>query len=244
MKVNSTVNIGGDLKKNIKNQIDWYLEFARRDLSSATKSDLVKLIVDARELIFRGRTGTQLMESEKSNLMAVPEGQEAYYNLEWLTELQHGFLSVFNAMMDRVEHLSDHEERTWKTYEDSKTVGGIVVSLPLNISFNIEAKIVGPLEYDHQNTDGIKIRWSRNWIEESGFTVETRPDCDDSTMFIYGFLKCLPGIPTNAFRHCEECENWYLHLSQRKRQFCNNLCAAKHANRVRRAKQKKEKPEE
>jgi hypothetical protein len=241
--MNIIVNIGGDLKKDIKKQIEWYLDFACRDLDTITKSDSVKLIVDARELIFRGLTGIRVTEIEKTNILGVPIGQEAIFNLDWLRELQHSFLTVFNSMTDKIEHLSDHEERTWKKYRDSKTVGGVVVSPTFNIGFNIEAKIVGPFEYD-QKDDKTKIRWSRDWVEQSGFTIETHPTCDDSTMFIYGFLKCLPGIPTNAFKRCEECENWYFHLSRRKRQFCNNRCAAKHANRVRREKQKKGKPEE
>jgi len=188
-------------------------------------------------------TGVMVAEGEKASLLKIPDGQELIFNHEWLRKLQDRFLIVFKDMMGKVEHLSDYEERTWRKYTESKTINGIAVSNSFDIALKIEAKVFGPFEYD-KKTDETKIRWSRDWIEQSSFTSEAHPTSDQFTMFIYGFLKCLSGVPTNAFRRCEECESWYFHLSRRKRQFCNNLCAARSANRVRRAKAKNKIPKE
>jgi len=230
------------LKKAVVKQINWYLDFAQRDLEALPKGDAAKLIFEARDLVSRGLTGVKMTEVEKLQLLGVLDGLEQSYNLTWLQQLQRSFLSVFEPMMSRIERLSERLEPGWKTYSDSNMIDGVSIAEPLQVSFRAEVKVLGPLEFDHGG-EKIKVRPSPDWIEDSTITMETQPDIDNENLFIYGFVKCLPGIATGAFRRCEECQKWFLHLSKRKREFCSNPCAARSGNRTRRAKQKAEDPE-
>lgn len=227
------------LKKEIVGQINWYLDFAQRDLEALTKADVAKLIYDARDLVFSGMTGVKMTEEEKLGLLGVPDGQQEIYNLKWLQDLQSGFLKVFERMMSRIEQISERQESGWKTYSDSNVINGVSIAEALQVSFRAEVKVVGPLEYDHSGNE-VKVRPRPDWLDQSTITIKTRTAIDDENLFIYGFVKCLPGIPTGAFRRCNDCQNWFLHLTKSKRKFCSNSCAARSGNIKRRAKQKAE----
>jgi hypothetical protein len=227
------------LKKDIKKQIDWYFDFAQTKLEALSKGDVAKLINDAEELIYRGMSGRLWTPADKLELLSTPHG--SYPDFEWLLQLQRSFQEIFEPIMNRIKRLSEYPESGWKTYSDSKLVDGILLSEPLQVSFKAEILVFGPLEYDHSGTE-VKVRAGRDWAKQSTITVETRPTINDQSLFIYGFVRHLSGIPTEAFKQCNDCQKWFLHLTKRKREFCNNLCAARSANRIRRAKEKKEDP--
>ncbi len=227
------------MKKYIKAQIDWYLKFAQVDLEQLSKGDLAKLISDAEEMISGGWSERHLTEGQRLEMFKVPDGN--YYNFKWLRRLQRAFLKVFEPMMSRIERISEHQESEWKSYSNSKLINGLTISEPLKVSFSAEIVVFGPLEYDESGNE-IKVKAGNNWVKQSTISVETRFSINDHSVFVYGFVKCLSGLPTQAFKKCKECQKWFLHLAKRKREYCNNLCAARSANRIRRKEQKENDP--
>ena len=231
------------MRKDLKQRIDWYLEFAYKDLTAVGGGDLAKLAVDAWELIFSGHTG-MMFTNERRKIVHMPESQKkTIFNDEWLQILQHNFnVEVFVPMMMKIDKLSEHIDLDWKTYPDSKMVNGISILGPMNISFQAELRAMGPVESDFSGNEG-KYRPSRDWVKESALYFEIKPENNHQTLFNYVFIKSMLGIPTESFKKCNECQHIFLHLTKRKREFCNNLCAARSANRVRRANQKYRNPE-
>ena len=65
----------------------------------------------------------------------------------------------------------------------------------------------------------------------------------DEDSLLLRFCQSLEGIPIGAFRTCPECGKLFLHLSKKKKIFCNNKCAARSASKARREHIKKTDPE-
>ena len=229
------------MKKELKKQIDWYLEFARLDLKALTKGEIAKLIFEARELIIRGLIGIESTEATQLGKPLLESGQEKQYSLEWLLQLQNSFLKTFRQMMDRIERLSEFKGSEWEPVGDSEIAGGLSIAEPLQVSFSAEIKVEGPCILRWEGEVPM-TRASRDWFKNSTILIKTQPAINDKNLFIYVFVKSLSGLPTKAFRRCRECQNWFFHSTKRNREFCNNLCAARNANRIRRAKEKENEP--
>ncbi len=57
---------------------------------------------------------------------------------------------------------------------------------------------------------------------------------------VANFIELIDGVPVSAFKKCkdEECEKWFVNLTQRNRKYCCNLCASKKNLRDKRAESK------
>jgi len=48
----------------------------------------------------------------------------------------------------------------------------------------------------------------------------------EDTLLLF-FIRVLEGIPLRSFGSCEECAQWFIQLSNKKKQFCSPRCAAR-----------------
>ena len=63
-----------------------------------------------------------------------------------------------------------------------------------------------------------------------------------SRTLLFYLCQTLEGVPFGAIKTCEECGNWFLHISKREKIYCSHKCGNIKANRDRRNKMKIEDP--
>jgi hypothetical protein len=73
-------------------------------------------------------------------------------------------------------------------------------------------------------------------------SCETRTDPDEDKPLL-DFLRSVSGIRLDNLKKCPECERYFLHLSKRKRIFCDNKCASRYLTRQRRSESKEARAE-
>lgn len=231
------------LKKKDVALLQWFIDFAYCDFESLQSGELAKLMTDLRSISVEGFFGRGINHSKVQKISSLSPG--GHLDLKYISkakEFQKKFHTLFEEIMYKIKRLSDYEERDWISYEMSKTVLGIpILTNPLRVNFNVEASITVPFD-DRMDENNINIKWNSNWRDQATISVNTYTSGDSENLILYIFFKFLAGVPLKSFKCCEECGHWFLHVSKRDRKYCNNLCAARKANRERRKSIKSEDP--
>lgn len=115
---------------------------------------------------------------------------------------------------------------------------------PLNVGFETKSFVEIRRE-DREKEDALShsSRLHPNWLEKSKIRTCSYPTTRKQTYLLYIFLEALDGLELNRCKRCAECNQWFFKLSNHKRIFCSNRCAAKKGAKNKRAHLKESDPE-
>lgn len=239
---------------NNKKLINWLIDFAYLDFDNVGDREAVKITAEVRSVLACGILGIgsgfdAIMEGA-GTMIAGGNNPFDSKEIDRVRDLQASFHKGFESMMGIIDKLPEHEGLSWTPYgklpnyflmmniEDFTLSAEANIKIPYDIKppYNIK-----PHDWK-EDSDGTWLRWKSNWREEGRIDVTTRPHNAEKLMF-FMFFNAINGLPITSFRRCEECNRWFLHTSRRERRYCNNRCAARKANRDRRARKKEKDPE-
>jgi hypothetical protein len=228
--------------------LKWFLDFLNLDLDRISVGALAKWAVEISGLLSGNfHPGQPIMGRPSVRPGIVGRiGWEVIDRID--LELCHKELAdFFGFMMMRVEStLANMVGGKWVPEEQ---VDLIPIFSKLDIP-NLSADLMGTGVYWDEKTEDTTegktkhlYRCSAETVADMEISLSFRtPTTADALKFF--FCLALNGVPVRAFRQCEECEKWFIHLTKRERQFCSNPCAARAGIRRRRAELKENDPAE
>ncbi len=156
--------------------------------------------------------------------------------------LQKQFRLFLEDTMAQIGDISSHQGR-WLKKDDPDPVREIA---EINPQLNVRLMITVQEAITRTDFDGVNayqlVRLKEDPLKDSRFKV-FKVASHDFDGLIYHFTDTLNGIPISAVRKCPECEGWFVHLTNRKRDYCSNRCASRKGRRERTSRLKAEHPE-
>jgi hypothetical protein len=238
-----------EMNKEKVNLLKWFVAFAYFEVDMLKTGDLMKLTAELHLLLANGlwrqdpfsetlQQAVELAGAMEKDISKPKYDQKAF---ERVKELQVWFRREFDIVMGKVDELHELEDldkwnevgRLPNTYSILPEICSTSLTPHLGFTFPKDTKERG---------NKFLVRGKRGWREECRFTVTSQFDPSEG-MILLLFLRALNGVQTNAFRRCEECKKFFLHVSKRERRYCANPCAARKGNRDRRAAKKKNSPD-
>ncbi len=227
-----------------KSRLEWFLEFINLDMDHASDGDRAKWAVEISALLGSG-FNLDAMDMERSSVRhgIVDRIGESVLSRTDLRFFQDELRDFFNVTMLQIQATVDHPNQGWMLEE---TVDAMPAFNRLDIpSLSVELRGDTWWEEKVETTpEGEKKRFRRcppealaDMTFDLSFMAPTTADA-----LKLQFCMSLDGLPINAFRQCQECSSWFIHLSNREREFCSNRCASRHGVRRRREKMKYEDP--
>lgn len=236
-------------KKLKKVLLNWYIDFINTDLDNLSDAEKIKLALEIGVQVGNrpfhkfgskiGSPGDDLLEIIGPDFLKRTE----------LHSLQKGLQYFFGTMMFNIQQALNHPYRGWTPTEST--------------DFNPEANRFSADMDIQLVVDGFKYerKEKRNDQGEIECYYKAKEDlAKNATIALhygsrlnkkeeilkFNFARLLEGIPLKAFCRCKEknCENYFINISKRKKEFCSNKCAARFGVREKRRTKKKESPEE
>ncbi len=236
-------------KKLKKSLLNWYIDFINTDLDDLSDADEIKLAFEIGVQVgirplhkFGSKPGSirdDLFKSMGSNLLKRTD----------LHSLQKSLKDFFDFMMLNIERVLNYPSEGW-TPEGSTDFNPEAN----RFSAEIDARLV---------IDGIKYEDKEKRNDQGEIERYFKAEDDvvkNATIALhygslrnkkeeileFNFARLLEGIPLKAFCQCKEnkCGNYFINISERKKDFCSNKCAARFGVREKRSKKKKENPKE
>jgi len=157
---------------------------------------------------------------------------------ERLKLLQKRFRLFLEQTLAQMKAISSYQGR-WLKKDDPDPVWEIA-----EINTQLSVRLMITVEEEMTTVD-FANQWARlkkDALRDSRFRV-FKTASQDFDGLIYHFTDTLNGIPISAVRKCPECEGWFVHLTNRKRDYCSNRCASRKGRRERTSRLKAEHPE-
>jgi hypothetical protein len=228
--------------------LEWFLDFLNLDLDRISVGALAKWAVEISGLFGGSFHPGQPIAGRPSVRPGIVDriGWEVIDRID--LELCHRELAdFFGSMMMRVEStLANIVGGEWVP---EKQVDFIPSFSRLDIP-NLSADLAGTgASWDMKTEDVANGETKRLYrcrsetVADMAITLSFRTPTSADALKFY-FCLALNGVPVGAFRQCEECGKWLIHLTKRGRQFCSNPCAARAGIRRRRAELKESDPAE
>jgi hypothetical protein len=242
-------------KKRVK-LLQWFMAFANLDFDQLQVPEKVKVMSEVQLLIEAGLWGSSDSPPDPevdSNFLRDRKFDDEV--LQRIRNIQTSFREVFENAMKEVDSWAERNPQLldWNEVQQATPLGSLPqkteplkrqprqsgikpLEEPLQVNLTVDVWI--PIEVEaKQEGEKIYVRLVPEWRETSAFQLDSWTDPYGEMLSLI-FLKSLNGVPISAFHRCKECNRWYLHVTRRKREYCSNLCAARAANRARRAKEK------
>lgn len=232
------------MRQNFSSLINWFMDFASIDLDKCDLGQLSKLRTELAQIYMCGYLGRLPAPlDEFPYYRQVIDIERMYFEDEnKVRNIQKKIKSIRKTMLDGIEKVENEAEFDWVAYEKSETMSGVeIFQERIHLDYEINLSIITQMEYDRES-DGLKVRWPKNWKDIGCFRVLKLPKGDPEQVLLLRFAELLETIPIAAFRRCKLCEKFFFHSSKRERYYCSNLCAAKSGNKERRESIKKEDP--
>jgi hypothetical protein len=161
---------------------------------------------------------------------------------ERLKDLQKRFSSFLEQTMAHTEYIRSHPG-VWLEKDEPDPVWKIA---EINPQLNVRLMITVEEEITRIDFDGVNayqsVRLKKDSLRDSRFRV-FKVASHDFDGVIYHFIETLNGIPISTVRKCPECGGWFIHLTNRKRDYCSNRCASRKGRRERTSRMKADHPE-
>jgi len=229
--------------------LEWFREFAYADMDKLNrwealehrmKMDLVASNCLLRELSFEAiRPNVKLLARRSSDIVAE------------IKPIQKWFRSRFDEVIGGIASIDRHALK-WADEESAYNPAdpeAMYVEDPFrplvlaedgtysDINFNIEMYVDVRPEIRKKGRKR-QVRWPEDWRTGSSLSIAVSPIEKQEKALFLSFLLTINGLDPNAFMRCQECDQWFFRTSRRRRVFCSSKCAARKANRDRRARDK------
>lgn len=211
-----------------KELLKWYVDFINADIDLLPERDRWKLAADISYLtIQRSLHGPDETPDgiAEEILKIVGPSLAKTTELKSIQERLKDFLGFLMARKTSIEN----SEGPWKNETDFDffpSLGGFGV--------NMRIRAHADIGFESRENDGQRqYRHTGNNMEKATIKLQYA-GADNEETLLFHFARLLENIPLNALRRCKECNNYFIQISQREREFCSNLCASRYGVRKKR----------
>lgn len=223
-KMTNTPQIDIRLKQQ---EIQWFLDFINiKNISDLSKIERAEIAGVIQKYIHHQRLeDNQGYEAVSSELMM---HLESMISPDRLIVFQERILGFFGYLKGRISYVVNNIDREWTRTEESDFYPTLNLE---TIGINYRLQVEG-LRYEKKVANARPI--AHKLVPESISDAIIAVHQDSSVeveYFLLSFIKIISGVRITAFKSCPECKNWFVNLSKKSRQFCNNNCAARHGQK-------------
>jgi hypothetical protein len=203
--------------------VRWFLNFLNLDLENLPQGDLAKVAIELdgalKGEVYRKEKygGRHFIVGNFWDKLAAKDGEE----MKKIQQSLNSFLGSIKENYDRVKNSLGLRFYDYDEVKSLCTLVKIEFTLTVKGRFDIGLAGWGGEEEDSVSTYG----FAEEYFDDATCRLIISSDnLQNTTKF--QFLKAFDGLPWKALRKCPICENWFLHLSKRKKEVCSNKCAA------------------
>jgi len=205
------------MKRESAEQLQWYVDFANRDLQSLSRGEKAKLLVDAEEYLWPG----QEIEEMKRYYLTNHVGKQLGPGMVWALKMPSTGSPEFWEMIVK-------SQKSIQVLFRNYLIPTLVVpNAPSPTAWKKPQRIAGRDE----------IVWWAGWGPAFPFGLKifyiTRSQKDYVGLKIIRSLLSLPA-PSHSIKICPGCEKYFVNPTARKKDFCSARCMAKILTRRRR----------